>query len=104
MTGNRHLGNASIIMTKYVALRYGILVATYNGLLNLEIKGDSKVIIDCYNKKCSSPSSIMLHMEDIWRFSHNFNIYNCCHVYRKANRTIDCLVKKSIYMTNSNIW
>ena len=46
----------------------------------------------------------MLLMEDIWRLSHNLNIYNCCHIYREANRTTDCLVEKGIYMTNSNIW
>ena len=65
MTRNKHFGNALIIKMECVVLRYGILVATYNGLINLEIKGDSKVVIDCYNEKCSSPSSIMLHMENI---------------------------------------
>ena len=103
MAGSRHLGNTSIIMAECVALIDGILVATHNGFSNLEIEGDSKVIINCYNKKGSSPSSIILLMEDIWRLSHNPNIYNCCHIYREANRTVDCLAKKGIYMTNSNI-
>ena len=53
MAGSRHLGNASIIMAECVALIDGILVATYNGFSNLEIEVDSKVIIDCYNKKGS---------------------------------------------------
>ena len=46
VAGSRHLGNASIIMVECVALRDGILVATYNGFSNLEIEGDSKVILD----------------------------------------------------------
>ena len=46
----------------------------------------------------------MMLMEDIWRLSHNLNIYNCCHIYREANRIVDCLAKKCIYMTDSNIW
>ena len=50
MAGNRHLGYASINMEECVALRDGILVATYNGISNLQIKGASKVIIICY--KC----------------------------------------------------
>ena len=46
----------------------------------------------------------MLLMEDIWRLSHNLNIYNCCHIYKETNRTTDCLAKIDIYMTNSNNW
>ena len=95
----RHLGNASIITAKCGALRDGILGAIYNGSSNLEIEGDSKVVIDCYNKKRSSPSSIILLMEDNWRLSQNLNIYNCCHIYREANQTTYCLAKKGICNT-----
>ena len=42
-------------------------------------------------------------MEDIWRLVQNLNIYKCCHIYRKANRTTDCLTKKGICITDSNI-
>ena len=51
MTGSRHLGNVSINTMECVALRYYVLAAKYNDFSNLEIEGDSKVIIDCYNKK-----------------------------------------------------
>ena len=61
------------------------LAAIYNGFSNVEIEGDSKVVIDCYNKKCSSPRLIILLMEDIWRLTQNSNIYNCCHIDREAN-------------------
>ena len=39
MARSRHLGNTSIITMECIALKDG-----------LEIEGDSKVIIDCYNK------------------------------------------------------
>ena len=51
MAGSRHLGNALIITAECVALRDGVLVVTNNGFSNLEIEGNSKVIIDGYNKK-----------------------------------------------------
>ena len=69
MVGSRHLGDASIIIAKCVALRYGVLVATNNGFSNLEIEGNFKVIIDGYNKKSSLHSSIILLMEDIRRLA-----------------------------------
>ena len=51
MAANRHVTNASIIIAGCTALRDGFLVAKKNGFLDLEIEGDSKVIIDRYNKK-----------------------------------------------------
>ena len=54
-TGNRYLGNATAIITEYMTLRDGILAARKNGFLNLKIEGDSKVVIDGYNKKIVYP-------------------------------------------------
>ena len=43
-------------------------------------------------------------MEDIWKLSYNMNIYDCKHAYREANRTVNCLAKKGIRITNSKFW
>ena len=51
MIASRHICNALIIITEYMALRDDMLVAKNNGFLNLEIEGDLKKVIDCYNKK-----------------------------------------------------
>ena len=51
MIASRHICNALIIITEYMALRDDMLVAKNNEFLNLEIDGDSKIVIDCYNKK-----------------------------------------------------
>lgn len=34
-----------------MTFRDGVLAARYNGILNLEVEGDSKVVVDSYNKK-----------------------------------------------------
>ena len=69
LVGSKHLGNASIIIVESISLRDGVVAAIYNGFTNLEIEGDSTVIINCYNRRSSSPSSVILLMEDIWRLS-----------------------------------
>ena len=104
MAGSRHLGNALIIIAQCVALRDGVLAARLNGFFNLKIERDYKVIIDFYNKKSSLPSSIILLMEDIWGLVQDLNIFNCCYIYRKANKTTDYLANKCICNTNSVIW
>ena len=46
------VGDASIIIAECMVLRDGVLATKNNGFLTLEIEGDSKIVIDCYNKKC----------------------------------------------------
>ena len=50
MVASKHIGNASIIIAKCTTLRNGMLAVKNNGFLNLEIEGDSKIVINCYNK------------------------------------------------------
>ena len=65
MVVNRHISNTSIIIAEYMTLRDDISVIKNNEFLNLEIEGNSKIIIDCNNKKNNIHSSIMLLMKDI---------------------------------------
>ena len=66
IVGSRHLGNVLIITVECVALRDGVLAVRLNDLFNLEIERDFKVIINCYNRKSSLHSLIILLMKDIW--------------------------------------
>ena len=72
-------------------MRDDVLAIIYNDFINLKIEGISKVIIDCYNIRNSSPNSIILLIKDIWRHSQDINIYNCGHIYKEVNRIIYCL-------------
>ena len=80
-----------------------VLVVRLNDFFNFEVEEDSKVFIDCYNKKNNLSSSIILLMEDICGLAQDLNISNRCHIYRKANRTTNYLAKKYICNTNSVI-
>ena len=104
MVGCKHLGKSSIIIIECITLRYEILAAKNSGYSNLEIEGDSKIIIDSYNKSINIPNSIILLMEDTWKLSYDMNIYECKHVFREANRTVDCLANKGIGITYSKFW
>ena len=64
--------------------------------LSLEIEGDSKIVIDCFNKRISVPCSIRILIEDILKLFEGLNIYNHHHVYKEANKTAYCITKKGI--------
>ena len=100
----KHLGNTSIILAECMTLRDGILASKNNGFVSLEIEGDSKIVIDCFNKMISAPCSIRVLMEDIYNLSRDLNIHSCHHVYRESNRTVDCLAKKGIGILDSRNW
>ena len=105
MTVIRHISNASIIIIEYMTLRDDMLAAKNKKLLNLEIEGDQKIVINYYNNnKNIIPNFIMLLMEDIWKLSQNLYIYGCCHIYRETNKTTYCLANKGIYNLDSIIW
>lgn len=87
-----------------MTLRDGVLAAKCNGFSNLEIEGNSKIVIDCSNKKGNLPSSIITLMEDVWRLSQDLNIFKCGHIYWETNKTIDYLDKHSRYNNDLNIW
>ena len=72
-----------------------------NGFLRLEIEGDSKIVIDSYNKRISVPCLIKILIKNIWKLSHDLNIYNCYHVYKETNKTTDYLAKKIIDIIDS---
>lgn len=69
MIASKRICNVSIIITKCMTLRDDVLAAKNSKFLNLEIKDDSKLVINCYNKKSNIPKSIMLFMKDIWKLS-----------------------------------
>ena len=49
MVENGNLGDASIIIAEYISKRWYFSYETM--VLNLEIEGDYKIVIDCFNKK-----------------------------------------------------
>ena len=50
MAASRHMSNASMITVECMTFRDCVSTVKKNGFLNLEIEGDSKVVIDSYNK------------------------------------------------------
>ena len=45
---SRHISNVSIIITKWMTLRNDTLANKNTGFLNLDIKGDLRIVIDWY--------------------------------------------------------
>ena len=64
MIASKHISNSSIIIAECMILRDSVLANKNNGF-----EGDSKIVIDCYNKKSNISNSFPLLMKDIWKLA-----------------------------------
>ena len=73
----RYMRNSSVIVIKCITSRnIYILVVQNKKKLDLKIKNNSKIVIDCYNKKVNILNYIFfLLMDDIWNLPQDLNIY-----------------------------
>ena len=65
MASCKHIDNSSIIIDECMTLRDDILDAKNKSFLDLDMEGDSNIVIDCYNKKINIHSYILLLIKNI---------------------------------------
>ena len=65
VTVSGHMANTLIIIVQCMVFQDSVLLIKNNKLLNLEIEGGSKIVMDSYKKINIIFNSIMLLMKDI---------------------------------------
>ena len=61
----KKLGTSNVICAEASGLRVGLQAALVHGHKNLEVEGDSKILIDSINDKCKIPWRIKILIQDI---------------------------------------
>ncbi|CAL2274721.1 unnamed protein product [Prunus armeniaca] len=85
----KNIGENTISAAECIALRDGLAYAAHRGWCKILAEGDSKLIIDCVNKKAKDPWSIKLLIKDIMLLSTFFDLCSFSHVFCEANFTAD---------------
>ncbi|KAH9307392.1 hypothetical protein KI387_035303, partial [Taxus chinensis] len=87
--------------TELQALSKGLFLAASLKIENLEIEGDSLVIINAIIKKRALSWKLDLGVQKVlWKLS-KFNNWSIMHVYREGNQCADWLANKGI---EQNLW
>lgn len=73
LAGAKNSGENTISVAERIALRDGLACAAHRGWRKILAEGDSKLIIDCVNKKAMAPWSINLLIKDIMLLSSFFD-------------------------------
>ncbi|KAI5320684.1 hypothetical protein L3X38_040392 [Prunus dulcis] len=87
LAGAKNIGKNTIFVAECTTLWDGLVYAAHRGWRKILAEGDSKLIIDCVNKKAMAPWSINLLIKDITLLSSFFDSCSFSHVFREANFT-----------------
>ncbi|KAI5345279.1 hypothetical protein L3X38_013156 [Prunus dulcis] len=104
LAGAKNIGENTISVAECIALRDGLAYAAHRGWRKILAEGDSKLIIDCVNKKAMAPWSINLLIKDITILISFFDSSSFSHVFREANFTADAVTSLGHGLTPSKLW
>jgi ribonuclease HI len=97
------LGTGTNNLAELLALKLLLQFAGEKGVQNLQIFGDSKIVINWASKQ-QSCHNILLHpiLEEIFRLLHTLNDYSFNHVYRERNQLVDSLSKVGLHLPHGS--
>ncbi|KAL6129793.1 hypothetical protein ACLB2K_073142 [Fragaria x ananassa] len=76
------IGSASVPIAEAMALRDSLIKAKDKGFTNVEVEGDSKLVIDAVNRRLESPWRLIKLVQDIRTLATNFDSITFKHVFR----------------------
>jgi len=98
-TYKKYIGTTTNNVAEYKALLNGLLLAKEKGITNLDVYGDSKLVIEQVtgNWKVKSPLLTPIHREICTFLVNNpFEQITFQHVYRKNNKRADELANEAL--------
>ena len=91
LASSNSCGKSNVLCAEAFALRAGLYAALLNGHKKIMVEGDSKIVIDCLNNKCSIPWKILSIIKDIQTLAKLFSEISFTHIWREANFAADAV-------------
>ncbi|KAL6183086.1 hypothetical protein ACLB2K_044497 [Fragaria x ananassa] len=98
------LGSTTIPTAEATALRDSLVKARDRGYMNVQVEGDSKLVIDAINGKLSPPWRLQKIVQDIRIIATSFSSVCFNHVYRETNFVADAFVNEGHQLPNGREW
>ena len=91
------LGNGSNNYVEFISLRHLLQFALKKQCRNMQVYGDSKIIINCLNNISNYHAYSLRHiLDDALHLSALFYTIICHHIYREHNQVFDHLSKEAL--------
>nr|XP_011462180.1 PREDICTED: uncharacterized protein LOC105350886 [Fragaria vesca subsp. vesca] len=101
---SRNLGITSAPIAEATALRDGLINAKAKGYTDIQVEGDSKMVIEAVNENISSPWRIKQIVQDIKKIAKGFSTISFKHIYREANFAADAIASTRHQTTEERVW
>ncbi|KAL6144672.1 hypothetical protein ACLB2K_055363 [Fragaria x ananassa] len=98
------LGSTTIPTAEATALRDSLVKARDRGYMNVQVEGDSKLVIDAINGKLSPPWRLQKIVQDIQTIATSFSSVCFNHVYRETNFVADAFANEGHQLPNGRKW
>lgn len=97
LAGAKNVGQASITIAECLAFLDRLAQAAHIGWRRVCVGENSKLVINCINKKVSIPWSIAMLVHDIWLLASSCEKVSFIHVFREANFTMMSMTWAMVY-------
>ncbi|KAL6178335.1 hypothetical protein ACLB2K_049853 [Fragaria x ananassa] len=96
--------NATIPTVEATTLRDSLAKAKDQGFLNIQVEGDSKMVIDAINERISTRWRLLKIIQDIRMITRSFNTISFKHIFREANFVVDAITHEGHLLPNGRTW
>ncbi|XP_024190134.1 uncharacterized protein LOC112194109 [Rosa chinensis] len=104
VAGSRNIGIVSVSVAEGNALRDGLYHALINNCKKVLVEGDSKLVIDVINKKCTIPWRLRTLARDIACLASSFDHIDFSFAPREANFVTDAIANHGHSLKNPFTW
>ncbi|PRQ58228.1 putative ribonuclease H [Rosa chinensis] len=101
---SKKIGTNTVPTAEVIALRDSLWMAAQKGYKNVQVEGDSKLVIDAVNGKISPPWRLAQIINDIRKIICNFDSISFSHIYREANFAADACANLGHNYAMEKVW
>ncbi|KAL6181324.1 hypothetical protein ACLB2K_047979 [Fragaria x ananassa] len=100
----KSFGNATISTVEATTLRDSPAKGKDQDFLNIQVKGNSKVVIDAINERISTRWRLLKIIQDFRMIARSFNTISFKHIFRYANFVADAITHEGHLLPNGRTW
>ena len=95
--GGKFLSNGTNNIGEYTGLLEGIKCCLENGIKNISVEGDSKLVVQQVAKQWNvNQSHLKIYCQEIQDLIKKFDYFDIRHVYRENNKKADALSDETL--------
>ncbi|XP_057843413.1 uncharacterized protein LOC131052802 [Cryptomeria japonica] len=98
------LRNHTVNQVERMALLWGMKLAIAIGIRQIEIEGDSKIIVEVVSGRTATGWKVEAILRDVRMLLANLDSFTICHIYREENAAANSMATISMLQEGLRCW